>query len=113
WSERSRWRSETPARAAAAAAIASTTSRGTATTLPSRPTWIVSSMPIYAPALEPCNLLTRTERVHLSPPHEVQTLTVGHDRGEGAVGVRPDLLPGARVERVRAPLERGEVDDAV
>src|SRR6478672_8676613 len=70
-------------------------------------------MPTYAPEFEPYSLLTRAERVHLSPSHEVKTLTVGHDRGEGAVGVRPGLLPGARVERVRAPLERGEVDAAV
>src|SRR5439155_19287338 len=68
---------------------------------------------VYGPEFAACNLLTRTEGVHLPPADDIDPVPVGHHGGERAVGVRPNLLPGQGVEPVRAPLERGEVDDAV
>src|SRR4029077_955827 len=108
-SERSRWRPETPARAAAAAARAPTTPRGTETPLPARSISIISSRR----TLDLWPRLRRTERVELGPAYDVEPLSVGHYRRERAVGIRPDLLPRECVEPVCTPLERREVDDPV
>src|SRR5215468_5976179 len=102
-----------PAWAAAAAASALTTSRGTATTLPSSPISIVCAISFYDPESAASKLFTRAEGVDLPPANEVEPLPVGHHGSERAVGVRPDLLTRFRVEPVRPALECGEVDDAV
>src|SRR5262249_43708364 len=113
WSERSRWRSEMPARAAAAAASALTTSRGTATTWPSSPISIACVIWFYGPEVAASKLLTRAEGVDLPPADHIELLPVGHHGGERTVRERPHLLARFRVESVGAALERGEVDDAV
>src|SRR5262245_46109918 len=101
-----------PARVAAAAASLLTISPGTLTTCP----WTSSSMVSSAirslsPGLGRIHLRTRAERVHLAPADDVEMTAVGHNGGEGAVRERPQLLPGASVEPIRAAVQRREVDD--
>src|SRR5215469_11462673 len=102
-----------PALAAAAAASALTTSRGTATTFPSSPISIACAIWFYGPEVAASKLLARAEGVDLPPPDDVEPLPVGHHGREGAVRIGPHHLPGFRVEPVRAAFDRGEVDDAV
>src|SRR5262245_46583514 len=51
------------------------------------------------------------QRVQARVADEVQAPLVGDDRRVLAVVEGPHLLAGARIEPVRTPLERGEVDD--
>src|SRR5262252_8420724 len=101
------------ARAAAAAARPVTTSRGTRTNSPRTSISISSSAMRLLSGVSGPRILTRAECIHLRPADHVDPPPVRHDRSECAVWIRPQLLPGAGVEPVRAPVQGREVDDAV